>query len=94
MFKWKSNIIKYNNAHGIVNSNNLPMYIGIMNGLQIKIMSFIYWYIANWLTKWENHEKNSTFDYNLSIKIIIFEFINNYSSLYYIAFVKVHYLLK
>ena len=69
-------------------SHYYPAMIGILNGCQIKIMSVVYSYIARWLTIWENHEKSSKYDKNLSLKIILFEFINNYSSLYYISFLK------
>lgn len=67
----------------------IPMIIGILTAVQIKILSIIYSRVANWLTSWENHEKGSKYDYNLSLKIVIFEFINNYFSLYYLAFLKV-----
>jgi hypothetical protein len=89
LFKWKANVIKRTTSATNPESNSkLPLMIGILSGIQIKVMSVIYSYIANWLTQWENHEKPSKFDYNLSLKIVIFEFINNYSSLYYIAFFK------
>jgi hypothetical protein len=64
------------------------MIIGILTGVQIKVMTVIYSYVAEKLTDWENHEKASYYDNSLSLKIIFFEFINNYSSLYYISFFK------
>jgi hypothetical protein len=89
LFKWKANTIKLNQKLGIgSDESKIPMMIGILTGIQIKVSSFIYSKIATWLTKWENHNKASKYDYNLSLKIVIFEFINNYSSLYYIAFLK------
>ncbi len=64
------------------------MLIGIMTGVQIKVMTIIYSFVAEFLTNWENHEKASYYNNSLSLKIVFFEFINNYSSLYYIAFFK------
>ena len=83
--------MKMNESLGIKAENMskyYPTMIGILNGIQIKIMSVLYSKIARWLTIWENHEKSSKYDMNLSLKIILFEFINNYSSLYYISFLK------
>jgi hypothetical protein len=51
-------------------------------------MNYIYYYIAEYLNNWENHfslnDKNNSF----SIKLILFDFMNSYSSLFYIAFIK------
>ena len=58
-------------------------------GIQIKIMSTIYSKIMNWFNDWENHETQSAFDSYLTVKLIMFDFVNNYSSLFYIAFIKV-----
>lgn len=91
LFKWKADAIKNNIKNGVDPSNissKLPMIIGILTGIQIKVMTMIYHFVAEFLTNWENHEKASYYDNSLSLKIVFFEFINNYSSLYYIAFFK------
>jgi len=86
LLKWKADTLKYNAANKI--DNYKPLMIGALVPCQIKFMSVIYSFIAVWLTNFENHERRSWYDGSLSIKIIFFEFINNYSALYYIAFLK------
>jgi hypothetical protein len=65
-----------------------PMIVAVINAVQIRVMSVIYEFIARHLTNWENHEKQSQRENALSIKLIIFEFVNNYIAVYYIAFIK------
>lgn len=60
----------------------------IVNAFQIKIMNFIYRRIARKLNDWENYEYDSESNDNLAIKLYLFQFINSYSSLFYIAFFK------
>ena len=66
----------------------ISFYIACINGFQIKLMNYIYYYIAKYLNEWENHfsinEKNNEF----AKKLILFDFVNSYSSLFYIAFIK------
>jgi len=61
---------------------------GVFNVVFIKSMSFIYRSLANYLSYWENHEKNSRRIGNMSFKIFIFEFVNNFFIYYYIAIYK------
>ena len=39
------------------------------------------------LTKWENNRKDSDYENSLVYKIFLFQFVNNYSSFFYIAFI-------
>jgi hypothetical protein len=69
--------------------NYFWMYFpSVLNAVSIKILSILYRYIANKLSIWENHEKNSERIANLSLKIFMFEFVNNFFAYYYIAFYK------
>jgi hypothetical protein len=61
---------------------------GILNGLEIKVMNFIYYIVARKMNDWENHETESEYTEALSVKLFLFRFINCYISLFYIAFVK------
>ncbi len=69
--------------------NPWPVLIGIFNGIQIEFMSWGYAKLAVLLNDWENHEKESDYENNYILKIMIFEFVNNFNSLFTIAFVKV-----
>lgn len=59
-----------------------------VNACLIKVLSFSYRSIANCLSHWENHPKNSIRVSHLSIKIFLFEFVNNFYTYYYIGFIK------
>lgn len=84
LFRLKARLINGNLWHDY----KISIYIACVNGIQIKVMNFIYYYIAEYLNEWENHfsitEKNNSF----AQKLILFDFMNSYSSLFYIAFVK------
>jgi len=60
----------------------------VLNAVVIKIMSYVYRLIASKLSYWENHEKNSKRIENLSLKVFIFEFVNNFFTYFYIGFYK------
>lgn len=60
----------------------------ILNAFQIKIMNFVYRRVAKKLNEWENYEYDSESNDNLALKLYLFQFINSYSSLFYIAFFK------
>jgi len=42
------------------------------------------------MNDWENYEYDSQYNDALILKLYIFQFINSYSSLFYIAFAKSH----
>jgi len=50
------------------------------------IMNYYYRKLATMLTKWENHRLQSDYDWHRISKMVVFEFFNNFSSLFYIAF--------
>ena len=52
------------------------------------ILNVIYRKVAKRLTEWENHRTQSEFEHSLIVKNFIFQFVNSYISLFYIAFVK------
>ena len=66
----------------------ISVFIACLNGLQIKIMNYIYYYIALFLNDWENHFSITEKNNSLAKKLILFDFVNSYSSLFYIAFIK------
>ncbi|KAF2351045.1 Anoctamin [Trinorchestia longiramus] len=50
------------------------------------LMNFYYKKLAVFLTEWENHRKQLDHDWHRMAKLVVFEFVNNFSSLFYIAF--------
>ena len=67
---------------------NAPIVVGSLTGIQISLIAKLYRYIVYRLTIWENHSKDSSFENNISIKYFVIEFLNNFTSLFYIAFFK------
>jgi hypothetical protein len=70
-----------------------PRIIGIVNALQIKIFNIVtsiqvYKYVATHLNNWENHATNNDYENAMILKLFLFQFVNSYSSLFYIAFAK------
>lgn len=53
----------------------------------IYIMNVYYRKLATRLTEWENHRTQSQFDRHRVTKLLLFEFVNNFMALFYIAFV-------
>lgn len=91
-------IIAYRIAVGVTlikNDNNVAraklvssVTSGFINLLIIMIFKKIYDQIAEKLTEMELHRTQTEFDNALVWKLYILQFLNNYSTLFYIAFVK------
>ncbi|KDR07370.1 hypothetical protein L798_03236, partial [Zootermopsis nevadensis] len=60
----------------------------VVNLILIMAMSRVYEKLAHRLTAWEMHRTQTEFDDNLTFKVFIFQFVNFYSSIFYIAFFK------
>ena len=67
-------------------------YIGILSAIEntvlIAIMSNLYNMIANKLNDWQNYRKDFERMNALAVKFILYDLINNFYPLFYIAFVK------
>merc|ERR1712141_935474 len=50
------------------------------------IMNLYYLHLAHHLTEWENHRTQEQFERYVVVKLILFEFVNTFLSLFYIAF--------
>ncbi|KAM4632897.1 anoctamin-10 [Polymixia lowei] len=59
----------------------------IIYAIVIEIMNLIYRYAAEFLTGWENHRLESSYQNHLVLKVLVFNFFNCFASLFYIAFV-------
>ncbi|CAF0838974.1 unnamed protein product [Rotaria sp. Silwood1] len=60
----------------------------VINLIIIMVLGRLYEIIAYKLTQWEMHRTQTDFDNHFTIKVFIFQFINIYSSIFYIAFIK------
>ncbi|XP_066945704.1 anoctamin-10 isoform X3 [Macrobrachium rosenbergii] len=50
------------------------------------LMNYYYKKLATRMTDWENHRTQYEYDWHRVSKLVVFEFVNNFSSLFYIAF--------
>merc|ERR1712168_1034441 len=79
----------FNDSHTRKFAPMLASTIGAMINLMfIMAMGRLYENLAVKLTDWEMHRTQTEYDDNLTFKVFIFQFINFYSSIIYIAFFK------
>ena len=69
-------------------STMINYFISMANSIQIKLLNYIYYNIAKSLNNWENYQKDYLSKNSLAVKSIMFDLINNYFSVFYIAFLK------
>jgi hypothetical protein len=60
----------------------------LINAVQIQVLNAVYNSVAIRLTDYENHRTNTEYEDSLIAKTFIFQFVNSFSSLFYIAFIK------
>jgi len=70
-------------------SSRASTAVGLVNGLIIKILDVIYRQLAEHLVCAENPRTVKKYQDSLTLKLFLFYFVNNYTSLFYIAFVKI-----
>jgi len=58
----------------------------IIYSIGVFFANFYYRRLITRLTEWENHRTESQFERNRVTKLVLFEFVNNFMSLFYIAF--------
>lgn len=83
-------------SHSILGSDNsmtykimvLPMTAGIIDLIVISMLDYVYTSLAVYLTNMEYCRTQTEYDESLTVKNYIFQFVNYYSSLFYIAFMK------
>ena len=63
------------------------MIPGVLYTLAQLVTSNYYRELAKNLTNWENHRTERQYQQNLLIKLLVFEFINNFLVLYFLAFI-------
>ncbi|XP_017018154.1 anoctamin-6 isoform X1 [Drosophila kikkawai] len=83
-------------SHSILGSENsmtfkvmiLPMTAGVIDLIVISLLDLVYSNLAVRLTNYEYCRTQTEYDESLTIKNYVFQFVNYYSSLFYIAFLK------
>uniref|UniRef100_A0AAR5PLA5 Anoctamin n=2 Tax=Dendroctonus ponderosae TaxID=77166 RepID=A0AAR5PLA5_DENPD len=65
----------------------LVMIPSIVYSILVTVISAYFKDFASFLTEWENHRTQSQFERHRVTKLVLFEFVNNFLSLFYIAFV-------
>ena len=75
---------KWNEDHPTVGKLG---YAVVSGGISL-LMTQLYKYLSRKLSKWENHKRMINQTNSLTFKVFLFEFFNNYATLFYIAFYK------
>ncbi|XP_018568866.1 anoctamin-10 isoform X2 [Anoplophora glabripennis] len=63
------------------------MLPSVIYSIVVFIMNTYYRRLATFLTEWENHRTQSQYERHRVTKLVLFEFVNNFLSLFYIAFI-------
>ena len=80
----------YSNKYTIDGVDYTVIICSILNAIQIQFFNFIYSKVVKKLTDLENHKTQVQYEDSLIVKTFIFQFVNSFNSLCYIAFVKTH----
>lgn len=59
----------------------------ILNSVTITVFNFLYSHVSTQLTDFENHRTDTLYEDSMITKLFIFQFVNSYSSFFYLAFV-------
>ncbi|CAM4556395.1 unnamed protein product [Leuciscus chuanchicus] len=82
-------IYRSHNSFFIFSAGRIASLTGSMlNLLVILLLSRLYTYLAQILTRWEMHRTQTKYEDAFILKVFIFQFVNFYSSPVYIAFFK------
>jgi len=63
-------------------------FLALINLIIILILQYFYEILAIWLTNAELHRTDRTYEASLTIKMFLFQFVNYYASIFYIALIK------
>ncbi|CAG0899825.1 unnamed protein product [Darwinula stevensoni] len=55
-------------------------------GILIPVYDALYYYLAVWLNDFENYRTEEKYENHLIFKLVVFQFVNSFSSLFYVAF--------
>ncbi|XP_053570240.1 anoctamin-10 [Bombina bombina] len=86
-FELENWALEYNNEEQSQLSSLMLFVPSIIYAVVIEIMNRIYRYAAEFLTSWENHRLESSYQNHLVLKVLVFNIVNCFASLFYIAFI-------
>lgn len=72
--------------HGLPHPEVLILLPSVVYTALVFVMNAYYRRLATYLTEWENHRTQSQFERHRVTKLVLFEFVNNFMSLFYIAY--------
>ena len=61
---------------------------GLLNGIMITLLNFLYTYIARWFVNKENHKFQKDYENSLIIKSFTFRVLNSFFAIFYVAFIE------
>jgi hypothetical protein len=67
--------------------SNAQVVASVVNVVQIQVLTFLFDFLAFKLTDLENNRTDVIYEDSMIVKLFLFQFVNNYASFYYIAFV-------
>mmetsp|Transcript_47156 Transcript_47156/g.75551 ORF Transcript_47156/g.75551 Transcript_47156/m.75551 type:complete len:954 (+) Transcript_47156:88-2949(+) len=73
---------------GDPNDLGMKIALGVVNGVMIFVFDFIYKMVSKYGNEWENHRTEQDYQNALIAKSFIFKFINSFSSLFYLGFLR------
>lgn len=91
VFRMVASVALFQSSDPNVSSKSAAITSGVaalLNLVAMISLNMIYQKIAIVLTDWENHEMDSDYEFNLASKIFLFQFVNSYASIFYVAFFK------
>ena len=88
LFHYKKISLKADTPENYWFNTAVGMGFAALNAIQIKVFNFLYTFLATHLNRWENYKKDYQRLNDLSIKLIIFDFMNCYTACFYIGFYK------
>jgi len=90
VFRLAIRVTLYNRYENLQNSAAAitSVLAAILNLITILILNIIYEKLAIALTDWENHERQTEHEQALTLKVSLFQFVNSYASIFYIAYFK------
>jgi hypothetical protein len=69
-------------------ANGNSYILGTLIGVQIQVMGFVFTFISRILTDFGGYETQTEYDNSLTLKFYLFQFVNSYGPLFYIAFAR------
>lgn len=78
----------YSNKYTVNGVDYTVIITSILNAIQIQFFNYIYSKLVIKLTELENHKTQVQYEDSLIIKTFVFQFVNSFNSLCYIAFIK------